>query len=65
MPVRRSVQDCATRGKLHAVFHMLRVSGKARQMESLDFVKRGVIEENDPYTWGLYTEDAGFFSEKE
>ena len=28
VPVRRSVQDCATRGKLHAVFHMLRVSGK-------------------------------------
>ena len=40
-------------------------AAKQRQMESLNLVKRGVLEENDPDTWGLYTEDAGFFSEKE
>ena len=40
-------------------------AAKQRQMELLNLVKRGVLEENDPYTWGLYTEDAGFFSEKE
>jgi hypothetical protein len=38
---------------------------KQRQVESLNLVKRGILEENDPYTWGSYTEDAGFFSEKE
>ena len=26
VPISSSVQDCATRGKLHAVFHMLRIS---------------------------------------